>query len=107
MPYYRKKPIVIEAFQFFASDPIFFGWPGWANDAYAEGRFVSTSHRDDSGKYMPTLTVLTLEGRMIASDGDWIIKGVKGELYPCKPDVFAKTYEEINQPDPSVISLGG
>lgn len=42
---------------------------------------------------VPTLLIRTLEGVMEARDGDWIIKGVKGEFYPCKPDIFAATYE--------------
>jgi hypothetical protein len=43
----------------------------------------------------PVLKIPTLEGEMMASIGDWIIKGVNGELYPCKPDIFAKTYEKV------------
>jgi hypothetical protein len=42
------------------------------------------------------MNIHTLEGNMIASVGDWIIKGVKGEFYPCKPDIFESTYEEVN-----------
>ena len=42
-----------------------------------------------------TIEIPTLEGTMIASPGDWIIKGVKGEFYPCKPDVFDITYEKV------------
>jgi hypothetical protein len=41
------------------------------------------------------LYIMTLEGKMRANKGDWIIKGVKGELYPCKPDIFEATYEEV------------
>ncbi len=41
-----------------------------------------------------TITINTLEGKMTASEGDWIIKGVNGEFYPCKPDIFEKTYEK-------------
>lgn len=44
-----------------------------------------------------TLTIPTLEGDMVAQDGDWIIRGVKGELYPCKPDIFEATYELVDE----------
>ena len=44
-------------------------------------------------------SVPTLEGDHIASPGDWIIRGVKGELYPCKPDIFAMTYDPVNEED--------
>ena len=44
----------------------------------------------------------TLEGKMKANKGDWIIKGVKGELYPCKPDIFLETYEYIGCDDPAM-----
>lgn len=42
------------------------------------------------------MIIETLEGKLKASPGDWIIKGINGELYPCKPDIFAKTYEEVD-----------
>ena len=79
---YRKKPVVIEAVQFTeeTKDMVF-------NDV-SPHCFASA---DAEGN--PTLVIGTLEGEMIASLGDWIIKGVKGEFYPCKPDVFEMTYE--------------
>lgn len=48
-------------------------------------------------EYQPDfkISIITLEGAMLAEDGDWIIKGVKGEFYPCKPDIFEATYEEV------------
>ena len=76
MPMFRKKPVVIEAIQFkgnFDELESFVG--GDANFTHGE------------------LVIATLEGALHASDGDWIIKGVKGEFYPCKPDIFAATYE--------------
>ena len=77
MPKFRKKPVVIEAFQWTGQRPCH--WPEWATDvSLLDGR---------------DLVVNTLEGRMSASLGDWIICGVKGEQYPCKPDIFAATYE--------------
>jgi hypothetical protein len=57
---------------------------------------------DENGK--PVLKIQTLEGDMIASIGDYIIKGIKGEFYPCKPDIFEQTYEKV-EPGP-VVSNG-
>lgn len=77
---YRKKPIVIEALQF----------TGFNFDACED--FVG----GDMGKDIQGNTVIaTLEGAMKVSKDDWIIKGVKGEFYPCKPDIFNTTYEEV------------
>lgn len=81
--YYRKKPVVIEAFQFcnpareFQEGDMFMEYP---------------VHGDKKGYY---LIILTLEGDHRADEGDWIIKGVKGEFYPCKPDIFEMTYEPM------------
>ncbi len=84
---YRKKPIVIDAIQY-------------------SGRNAFDVHYFTGGRSEPTkdslghsrwdekkLKIPTLEGVMIVNAGDWIIKGVKGELYPCKPDIFDATYE--------------
>lgn len=85
MKRYRKKPIVIEAVQFTGRNCReclrFIGSDGWDNLELHD-----TDHP----------TIYTLEGVMTASPGDWIIKGVKGEFYPCKPDVFAATYEAFD-----------
>jgi hypothetical protein len=80
MPQYRKKPVVIEAIQYRAGEQPY----ELANDVIA-GR---VRYPEDG-----TALIDTLEGSMIARSGDWIIRGVKGELYPCKPDIFAATYE--------------
>lgn len=73
---FRKKPVVIEAEQFFHDRK---PWPaGVEADAYH-------------------FFIRTLEGLHIVSDGDWIITGVKGERYPCKPDIFALTYEPAGE----------
>ncbi len=85
MSLYRKKPVVIEARQF--KNPVDIGelarWCG------GEWRFEShpTEHAPQ------IILIPTLEGTMTAHPGDWIIKGVKGEFYPCKPDIFEATYE--------------
>lgn len=83
MAKYRKKPIVIEAEQW---------WPStkpWPMGVYRipddwEGAEFPTRHR-----------INTLEGSFHVSPGDWIITGVKGEKYPCKPDIFEATYEAV------------
>jgi len=73
---FRKKPVVIEAIQFVGNfDEI--------------EKFVDSDAEFRDGK----LLVATLEGPLWASDGDWIIKGIQGEFYPCKPDIFEATYE--------------
>ena len=78
---FRKKPVVIEAVQF-----------------NGENQSEIISFAGKVAKMEGTLKHLiikTLEGRMSVSSGDWIIKGVKGEFYPCKPDIFEATYEAI------------
>lgn len=77
---FRKKPIVIEAVQFDGTWPEeFFGRP--IKDA-------SINYADE------IIYIHTKEGIMKANKGDWIIKGIKGEFYPCKPDIFEATYEK-------------
>ena len=81
---YRKKPVVIEAVQ----------WTGphgefdylWLINGGAAFHMIRESS---------ALVIKTLEGDMRADVGDWIIRGVKGEFYPCKPDIFAATYEAV------------
>lgn len=85
---YRKKPVVIDAFQLPAleddnMDPFF----AWCEEV---GFDNFTSERDG------TMAIETLEGTMTASPGDYIIKGVAGEFYPCRADIFDKTYERVN-----------
>lgn len=80
MPKYRKKPVVIEAVQYRGGEQ-----PCELAADVAAGR---VRYPEDG-----TMLIDTLEGSMIANPGDWIIRGVKGELYPCKPDIFAATYE--------------
>jgi hypothetical protein len=79
---FRKKPVVIEAMQFIEDNRAeVMAWCGSTGDAQSYRRSVL-------GFIVPTL-----EGQHIAMLDDWIIKGVKGEFYPCKPDIFAATYE--------------
>lgn len=80
---YRKKPVVIEAMKFTDTEQDNKILLDWCNADY----HINAT----DGNY---LIIKTLEGNHMASIGDFIIKGVNGEFYPCKPDIFAKTYEE-------------
>lgn len=64
----------------------------WEVDEFLGGDTIVISYEDADNPYM---YIETLEGTMKASVGDYIIKGVNGEFYPCKPDIFEKTYEEV------------
>lgn len=94
MAEYRKKPIVIDAFQMtnaaFHNDGGSEGeWPQWAQDACEAGTI---------GMHGPdgiACRIKTLEGVMDCAFDDFVIRGVKGEIYPCKPDIFAATYEPV------------
>jgi hypothetical protein len=95
---FRKKPVVIEAYQItdeivlahlIEKEPLPFGLQSSSADWHPGRREVSRFN----------ILIKTLEGTMHVSLGDWIIKGVKGELYPCKPDIFAATYEPV-EPKP-------
>lgn len=90
---YRKKPVVIDAWQFTKAGEDVSKWPDWIREYRYKDGFIVIS-RDDDEK-VAGLSIPTLEGRMTASIGDWIIKGVKDEVYPCKPDVFEATYELV------------
>lgn len=82
---YRKKPVIIEAIQFEDnSDRII------EIHEFMGGDTIRVNYEDKDNPY---LKIETLEGIMKASVGDYIIKGVNGEFYPCKPDIFEKTYE--------------
>lgn len=87
MGLYRKKPVVIEAVQWLNRKIVCPPGPLWFNQA---------EERCDIRLAGDVLYIKTLEGEMRADVGDWIIRGVKGEIYPCKPDIFAATYESAN-----------
>lgn len=90
MAKYRKKPVVIEAVLWDGNK--LESTPQWVSDALDKTP-------GDMGNIFRTgndILIYTLEGTMKASPGDYIIKGVSGELYPCKPDIFEKTYQPVN-----------
>ena len=80
---YRKKPVVIEAFRFQIDDVM----PDWFNKKRITNEIIT--HEDG------TCDIKTLEGTMKSNKGDYIIQGINGEVYPCKPDIFEKTYESL------------
>lgn len=82
---YRKKPVEIEALQLTQKTVSFIALKWLPTGVLGPGWGVSP----------PTVLIRTLEGTMTAKDGDWIIKGVKGEFYPVKPDIFEATYEVV------------
>ena len=82
MAKYRKKPVIVEAFQW-GFDEV----PEWWKNAKG-----ITLRVEDGSAFIPTL-----EGNMEAQLGDYIIQGVKGEIYPCKPDIFEMTYEKAEE----------
>jgi hypothetical protein len=102
---YRKLPVEIEAVQL--------TWPTWSEvceflaPEFESGRAVGgvkrgsayfwgdAAEREVSDATPLAIRITTLEGVMVADEGDWIIRGVKGEVYPCKPDIFEQTYEPV------------
>lgn len=95
---YRKKPVIIEAFQYNGdlkgSDGQYYV-PDWAVHAFEENVMYYGSF--DAATPPCELFIKTLEGVHHVSVGDYVIKGVQGELYPCKPDIFEKTYEAVEE----------
>ena len=88
---YKLKPVVIEAFQW-TGDEHQGGEPEWIVEAI-KSNSVYFQHQMDVG---PIMRISTLEGTMTAQLGDFIIQGINKEIYPCKPDIFEKTYEPVN-----------
>jgi hypothetical protein len=83
---YRKKPVEIEAWQYVHTAP---------QDSAPILRWIRQGGAvADFDPFTGGVRISTLEGVMEARTGDWIIRGVQGEFYPCKPDIFAQTYEE-------------
>lgn len=85
MGYYRKKPVVIEAFR----------WTG-GHDQTEDPEWIINRIKMGQVSFADgRMYIKTLEGVMAADSGDYVIKGVQGEIYPCKPDIFEQTYEQV------------
>ena len=81
---YRKKPVVVEAIQ-------------WNIDEKTMKEVMKFMNKKTVQLSFGKLIIDTLEGKMLVGINDWIIKGIKGEFYPCEPDVFEKTYEKVEE----------
>lgn len=93
MTKYRKKPVVIEAFKFYVD-----AFPDWFTNAVTENKVILHDCNYKKSFKVPRCEIKTLEGTIVAHEGDYIIKNVKGELSTCKPDIFETTYEKVNKP---------
>ena len=95
MAKYKKKFVVVEAWQYNKS---FFGCPQWIEDAIKK-QIIKRKQDANLSTVIAgeQYDIATLEGDVHVSVGDYIIKGVNGEIYPCKPDIFDKTYELIGE----------
>jgi hypothetical protein len=92
MPQFRKKPVVISAEQFEWKDGQ--GVPDIAGMKFERWEMVDVGGGlQKNAPVVGTAYVQTMEGRLHVTRGDWIIRGVQGEVYPCKPDIFAATYD--------------
>ncbi|MFL1471480.1 hypothetical protein [Paraclostridium bifermentans] len=93
MAKYRKKPVVIDAIQLGVDDVL----PDWVMDRITSNDII-LHNENPSGRGLDTVyaEIKTLEGIMVANNKDYIIKGVKGEVYPCKPEIFEMTYEKAD-----------
>lgn len=96
---FRKKPIVIEAIR----------WTGFNTKEIWDFCPTAELHRVPEWEgidQVNAIAIKTLEGEMLALEGDWIIKGIKGEFYPCKPDIFEATYEPVESAPSTNVPLG-
>lgn len=89
---YKKKPVIVEAFQLNERGLV---EEDWFWDAVSENK-IKTYNFGKQYSAPAWCEIETLEGTMIAKTGDYIIKGIQGELYPCKADIFKQTYEEVD-----------
>lgn len=96
---FRKKPVIVEAFQMtLERRESNMEWPEWMHKAWQlERETLGSLYPTIEGTCKGTLSVCTLGmGQCVIDFGDWIIQGVEGELYPCKPDIFEATYEAVS-----------
>ncbi|WP_351122593.1 DUF2829 domain-containing protein [Shewanella sp. T24-MNA-CIBAN-0130] len=101
MPKFKKKPVIVEAVQFTGDKEPVIELMRLMN----EGQEFSFNVESLTSCNANDVMILTLEGVMTANIGDWIIKGVNGEFYPCKPDIFEKTYEAV-KPGGELLTFG-
>lgn len=119
MAKYRKKPVIIEARQLVGTEAEMFDIYRWI-EVNTLGSFEPMQFIEPKGELPPypesgvsidprdgRLIISTLEGLHWADRGDWIICGVQGEFYPCKPDIFAKTYDAVERNEPDQIDPHG
>lgn len=94
---YRKKPVVIQAMWWDGTRAEAGSFIEWMNaddiDGLATSWYREANETVDREK--PAIMIATLEGVMTCSPGDWVIKGINGEFYPCKPDIFQATYDVV------------
>ena len=91
---YRKKPVTIEAMQWDGTAESATPIINWILSHDGSATYWAPGEWDSAAPQAAYLVIMTLEGQILASPGDYIIKGVQGEFYPCKPDIFAETYDE-------------
>jgi hypothetical protein len=91
MGLYRKKPVVVDAVQWDGTAEMAERILVWIRDEHGEADFLDVPNLTYS------ISITTLEGEMCVLPNDWVIQGVKGEFYPCKPDIFKATYEEASE----------
>lgn len=116
MSQFRKRPVVINAMQLqwqTWGEMCDFAGVGRLTESKPEGCYIGTDGRPSryyDGEPKPTeeigLVIPTLEGLIVARQNDWVIRGIKNELYPCKPDIFEATYEEIRPDQPLPADYG-
>lgn len=93
MPKFRKKPVVIEAVQWDGKN-----WDDVMNFMQEfHGNKLNYENAEEAAIKSGNLFIQTNEGVMTASTNDWVIKGIKGEFYPCKPDIFESTYDLVSE----------
>lgn len=100
MTKYRKKPVEVEAFKFYVD-----AFPDWFTNAVTENEVILHDCNHKKSFKVSRCEIKTLEGTMVAHEGDYIVKGVKGELYPCKPEIFEATYEKAEGLSTIVVTL--
>jgi hypothetical protein len=94
---YRKKPIEVEAFQITrATRRDNSNWPNWLHQAWQKEPTEEGSLRPITSSPHGELIIYTKEGDMFVKFNDYIIQGIQGEIYPCKPDIFEATYESLD-----------